>query len=177
VIATLSASHALVLAVFAGILLAAAYGDVRRLLIPNRFPLALVLLYPAYLLTAPTPVQPLLSLAIALGFFCAGAGLFAAGLMGGGDVKLLAAVALWVEPPHALEFLLLTTLAGAVIGLALLTPQGTHVEAMVQDVGAGWKGAGDDGTTKRRRVMPYGVAIAAAGLIVVLRLFTLMPAA
>src|SRR5258708_24750724 len=111
----------LIVFLFALIQVAAGYGDLRRFLIPNRFPLALVLLYPAYFLTAAAPVDAVSAGLIALAVFLAGAGLFARGSMGGGDVKLMAATALWAGPALFVEFAVVTTLIGGVIAVVLLT--------------------------------------------------------
>ena len=76
--------------------------------------------------------------------FAGASALYAFGLMGGGDVKLLAACALWC-PGHLLGFVFLTACCGGLLAVA----QGLH--AFV-----------------RKRAMPqvpYGVAISAAALV------------
>jgi prepilin peptidase CpaA len=90
-------------------------------------------------------------LAAALAILAAGAGLFQAGALGGGDVKLLAAGALWVGAPGIAAYLLGTALAGG--ALALLYLFGTMLA----------RGAAARGL---RRGLPYGVAIAAGGILV-----------
>src|SRR3546814_2382715 len=42
---------------FAALLTAAAVEDVRRLIIPNRIPLGIIILYPAYVLSTGAPVD------------------------------------------------------------------------------------------------------------------------
>jgi prepilin peptidase CpaA len=157
---------------FAGILLFAAWGDLRRLLIPNRLSLAIVVLWLAHLLAAPAAVDPLGALAVALVIFALGFALFAVGMMGGGDVKLLTATALWAGPALWPELLVVTTACGGVIAVVLLTPQGAWFEARIQDAGAlsHLRVNLAPGAPRRYRPMPYGVAIAAGGLVVVLRL-------
>ena len=78
-------------------MLIAAFEDLRRLVIPNPVVLGLCVLWPLQLASAPV-----VSLAAAGGaalcaaaVFAGGAILFSRGLMGGGDVKLLAAATLW----------------------------------------------------------------------------------
>ena len=88
-----------------------------------------------------------------------GFGLFAFGHIGGGDVKLLAASALWAGPELILAFLLLTAMAGGLLSAALLV-QNRY----------GWVlgfASGDEGA-----VVPYGVALAAGGLFVSFTLLT-----
>ena len=72
------------------------------------------------------------------------AGAFYAGMMGGGDVKLAAALALWFSPAATIKFLVLMSIAGGVLTLGIL----------------GWHRA-----QKRegRPEIPYGVAIAFGG--------------
>src|SRR5439155_4863251 len=89
--------HLVPLAGFAGLMLIAAAEDLRRLVIPNPVVLGLCVLWPLQLASAPV-----VSLAAAGGaalcaaaVFAGGAILFSRGLMGGGDVKLLAAATLW----------------------------------------------------------------------------------
>jgi prepilin peptidase CpaA len=76
--------------------------------------------------------------------------LFATGVIGGGDAKLGAAVALWIgfdprDPLDLLRFFLVMSLAGGVLAVFALIWQGaTH--------------------RKVTRALPYGVAIGVAGL-------------
>lgn len=90
-------------------------------------------------------------LAAALAILIVGAGFFGAGVLGGGDVKLLAAGALWVGAPGTAAYLLGTALAGG--GLALLYLLGAMFA----------RGAAEHGL---RRGLPYGVAIAVGGVLV-----------
>jgi prepilin peptidase CpaA len=96
--------------------------------------------------------------------FLAGIGLFAARALGGGDVKLLAAAALWAGPDHFTLFLLTTALAGGVLAMAaLLWRRFAPLLALWRQI------AGLD-VLAARPVLPYGVAIAAGGVAVALRL-------
>jgi prepilin peptidase CpaA len=72
--------------------------------------------------------------------------------MGGGDVKLAAALALWFSPAATIRFLIIMSLAGGVLTLALL---------MLQKVRR------KDGPPK----VPYGVAIAFGGLFILTQRF------
>ncbi len=107
------------LCALAALLLAAAVTDIRARIISNRLNLAIALLAPFYWLASGIPAWPDMALQVALGIGMFGifAALFALGLMGGGDVKLLAAVALWF-PWQALGFLLLLmSIIGGVVTL------------------------------------------------------------
>jgi len=74
--------------------------------------------------------------------------LFALRAMGGGDVKLLTALALWIAPTHYLQLLVMMALVGGVLTLVF---GGWHIIRRERD----------------KIAIPYGVAIAAAGLWVI----------
>lgn len=133
-------------------LVAAATCDVRGRGIPNALSLGLVLLglvrLGSAVLVRDAGLGPVLGdLAASFAMFCAGAGLFAAGALGGGDVKLLAAASLWLGLAHIPAFLMATALAGGVLALAKL------VERRI--------GVGGPGTES----LPYGLAIALGGIV------------
>jgi prepilin peptidase CpaA len=144
--------------IFIGLVLCAAWSDFRDYLIPNRISVGLLLLYPAFVLSSPVVIDWQNAGLIAGGVFLFGLGLFAARLMGGGDVKLLAVCALWAGPEQALPFVVLTATAGGILSFALMMR--VKYGWIVGYPGAGWA------ETK----VPYGVAIAAGGLHVASRL-------
>ena len=84
--------------------------------------------------------------------------LFAAGKLGGGDVKLFAATGLWFDLPGALTMLISVLLAGGVLALLVL---GLRM--------FGWSEAARARVLllKARGGIPYGVAIATGALIAV----------
>lgn len=150
------------LGLFAAIALVAAWSDLRRLEIPNRLPLLIAGLYPVYAASAPVPVDALGAAAVAAALLIGGFGLFARGLVGAGDVKLMAAGGLWAGLDLGGEFVVLTTLVGGLIALGLLTPWGDIAIARIRVAGLA---VPSDGRV-HRRPMPYGVAIALALLVV-----------
>jgi prepilin peptidase CpaA len=136
------------------LLLVAAAIDVRTFTISNRLNLAVALLAPLYWLATSLPLWPGvgIQLAVGAGVFALFAGAFYAGMMGGGDVKLAAALALWFSPASTIKFLVLTSLAGGVLTLGILA---FH-------------------RLKRREgrpEIPYGVAIAFGGLAILTQRF------
>jgi len=141
--------HILVLLAFATLLLWAAGEDVRRLIIPNWISLAIAGLYPLHVLLGPAAVDWLSAAGLAALTLAVGFALFAANLVGGGDVKLMAAVALWAGPSDFPLLITVTAVAGGVVALALLLSRWRSRKAET-----------------RSGVMPYGVAIAAGGLMV-----------
>ncbi|WP_267463779.1 A24 family peptidase [Sphingopyxis solisilvae] len=141
---------------FAAILLAAAVSDARRFLIPNFYPLCLLLLA-ALAWVAGFPFSgPLWShLLHFVAALTVGMLMFHFGWFGGGDVKLYAAVALWFDFSEGLTLLLFTSLAGVgvvVLSLALLM--------LRTSIG----GAPNKQGRLRDRRIAYGVAIAAGGI-------------
>jgi prepilin peptidase CpaA len=162
----------LVLNFFTAVMAVAAFEDFRRLTIPNLLPLLLCAAWPLYV--AATPTQggalhgALAALGCALAVFLGGAVLFARGWLGGGDVKLLSAATLWAGAPQTPALLVLTGILGGVLALVLLSPIGGLI-APASRPRSGWPGGpgGPAEAPTSSIPVPYGVAIAAAGLIVV----------
>ena len=138
----------------AAILVIAAVIDVRTFTISNRLNLAVALLAPVYWLSIALSPWPGVAIQIAAGatVFLVMAGAFYAGMMGGGDVKLAAALALWFPPLGTVKFLVLTSIAGGFVTLAFLV----------------WHRVRKD---EGRPAIPYGVAIAFGGLAILTQRF------
>jgi len=93
------------------------------------------------------------------------------GLLGGGDVKLAAAVAVGLSPANTWDFLFITVLAGGALGVAYLSGP-KLVPRLRPAVGAGSFGrilAVEAWRMRRRGPLPYGVAIAMGAILVLLR--------
>ena len=170
---------------FIVLLILTAIHDVRHFRISNRMVMAVCLLYLVHFLAAglqnnfnPVPeiVGPLLA---ALGVFVAFTALFALGVMGGGDVKMATAVALWCGPAHVLDFIVITALAGGLVSLAILAKKkwgmggasntNDHLPPTVPKPMAM---PGYSPTHISQTSVPYGVAIAFSGIIIAVRLLT-----
>jgi len=134
-------------ALLASLLIWGAATDLRRRVIANELNLAIALLAPIWWWVSGLSLWPdvALQIGVALAVFTVFAGLFAMGMMGGGDVKLLGALALWL-PWQAMMTLLLVM---AIVGGAVTAVTVIHHKLS-------------------RRIgppeVPYGVAIALAGL-------------
>jgi prepilin peptidase CpaA len=104
------------------LLLAVAWGDLRHRIIPNQLNLLIAALAPCAWLLADLPVWPgmMVQIGVALLLFLLFAGFFALGAMGGGDVKLIGALALWLPLPAIPQMLLVMALAGGVLTLLVL---------------------------------------------------------
>lgn len=139
------------------LLLAAALRDLRSRTIPNGLTAALALGGAAVALLSGWPAMLWTCLA-ATGVFAGGALLFAIGVMGGGDVKLAAALALWLPAGSVPAFLILTALAGGLVGLLMML--GRTGAALAS--GQALRPALASGLAAPA---PYGVAIAAGGIV------------
>ena len=112
----------ILLAGLAAILVVAAVIDVRTFTISNRLNLTVALLAPVYWASVALSPWPgiAIQLAAAVTVFAILAGAFYAGMMGGGDVKLAAALALWFSPVNTIKFLVIMSLAGGILTLGML---------------------------------------------------------
>ncbi|HMR30458.1 MAG TPA: prepilin peptidase [Geminicoccaceae bacterium] len=155
------------------LLLRAAWTDIRSRRIENRVCALIVALWPVHLVLSPVPPHLLVSLAVALAVFAAATAMWRFGWLGGGDVKLLAAVGLWAGPEHALHFLLVTGLAGGALALALLWYRhvGWTLLVPVQAAVASLLPRRAASAAVDQATLPYGIAIAAGGCWLWLRLF------
>ena len=144
----------LLLGLLAILLVVAAVIDVRTFTISNALNLTVALLAPIYWLSIALPLWPDVAIQIAAGagVFVLLAGAFYAGLMGGGDVKLAAALALWFSPGSTFKFLVLMSIAGGVVTLVAMA-----LHRLRKRTG--------------RPEIPYGVAIAFGGLVILTQRF------
>jgi prepilin peptidase CpaA len=102
---------------FGALLLAASCFDVLRLRIPNMIPVGLVALFALEILvgrSVQAPLDHLLAMGLALLVLLP---LFALNMLGGGDVKLLAAVALWLGMNKLAALLILVGIMGGIFTL------------------------------------------------------------
>lgn len=148
----------------------AAYLDLKRGRIPNA--LVLVLLLCGLTVQAMHGwAQPVIALAIFFITLAAGLPLFAMKIMGGGDLKFMAAGAATLGWPDALLFLLFTLLAGGVLGAAYsiarrgLRATVASVSALMFPMLSGARPATAD---VRAGTMPYALAIFAGAAIIAL---------
>lgn len=149
----------------AGLLIYAAASDAHRYLIPNWVSIGIVLLFVPYAALSPAPVDWQGGLITSGAALAAGFGLYSRRLVGGGDVKLIAACALWAGISQVLAFLIVTSLAGGALALGLLLARTLIARRRGATSGAV---EGGEIPLMRQRV-PYGLAIAAGGIFILLR--------
>jgi prepilin peptidase CpaA len=135
------------LGLLAAMLLAACWWDVKSRTIPNELNIAIALLAIPFWWSTGLPLWPDAAIqvgiaAIVFGLFAIA---FAIGAMGGGDVKLIGALALWLPFQALVLLLVVMSLAGGVLTAAM------YVRHRLK---------ADEG----RLEVPYGLAIAFGGL-------------
>lgn len=139
--------HYVLLGALAIALLIAAFTDLKRRQIDNWLNAAIAIAAPLFWWSSGLALWPDVAWQLGVAFItliiCAG--LFAMRWMGGGDVKLLTALALWIAPAAFLKLVVIMALVGGVLTLAF----GMWHIARRQT---------------SRLAIPYGVAISAAGL-------------
>lgn len=148
----LAAFHIAVLLAAAAVLIAAAINDANHYKIPNLLCVALLVLFPLFVITAPRSIEweqhlMVFGLVLISGFI-----MFVGNLAGAGDIKLMAATGLWAGPHLVAVFLIMTAIAGGVLALtmALLTYTRNF--------------SGKQAVALARVPIPYGIAIAVGGL-------------
>lgn len=141
---------ALVLAL-GGLLVAGGVEDARIREIADRKNAAIALLAPIWWWANGASLWPgaAIQLGIAAIVFALFAFAFAKGMMGGGDVKLITALSLWLPPQQLVDMLMTMSIVGGAVTLVMV------VERRVRRMDT----AGLE--------IPYGVAIAIAGLVAI----------
>ncbi len=146
---------------FSALMAFAASSDLVSMTIPNRVSLLLVAGFLAF--------SALMGLSwTAIGMHLAAGALvlvitfsmFACGWIGGGDAKLAAATAVWCGFPTLMEYSLIAAVLGGLLTLGLLLGRTFMLPAFAQK--HAWIVRLHDKTTG----IPYGIALAAAGLII-----------
>ena len=151
-----------------GILVIIAYEDVRTRRIPNLLATAIALLGLLRMIIAGDPTVAIHTVEASAAVFAVAFLLFWRAVLGGGDAKLLAAMGLIIGYDDLFGFLLLMSLCGGVLALVILTRNSfaplssrflrpTRIPFATRIL--------ETAPTPARSTVPYGVAIAAAGVV------------
>jgi prepilin peptidase CpaA len=156
------------------LLLFAAWCDLATRTIPDSVSIALAALG---LMTraAEGPSAAVGSLLLAAVLFAAFLPVHARGAIGGGDVKLITALAIGLSPPATLDFLLATVMAGGVLALLYLSLRLLPQPSPLVPQPLAWPPrrvlALERRRVSRRGPLPYAVAIAAGGILTLMKTF------
>jgi prepilin peptidase CpaA len=148
-----------------GLFAIVAYRDVRTRRIANELSIAVAVLGLARIALAGDLHAALYTLAAAAAVFAVAFAMFWRGWIGGGDAKLLSASALLVGSHDLPAFLLLMGLCGAVLAIAVLAAArfDGRLRYLLPPV---MQAPLETLRGQARPSVPYGVAIAAAGVLV-----------
>ena len=141
----------------AAVLVAAAIQDAVQLKISNLIVLAALLLAVAAALAAGLEIAVWQNLAVFALVLAVGTLLFSRGILGGGDVKLLAAVALWTDFADAVRLIASIFIFGGVLALVIVFGRAVAPASLSARVAV----------LKPRAGIPYGIAIAAGTLFMI----------
>lgn len=135
-----------------------ARSDIRGMIIPNVYSLIVVgLFFPAYIATCVVDAYMFSSvtvhaICVAVTFLVT-FGMFAVGMIGGGDAKLISAYSFWFGGPVLVSFLFFMALAGAVLAAVTLLLKKMLIFKGAKEGSWVAKAQAGDG------VIPYAVAI------------------
>jgi prepilin peptidase CpaA len=138
----------------------AAFSDVKSFRIPNLLVAAVALLAVARLIVVGDPSAAVYTVGASAMVLAIGFVLFWQGIVGGGDAKLITAAALLVGYHDLFSFLVVMSICGALISLAVVA---IHKYLPLY---AGPRLAAF--SPRARLAVPYGVAIATAGSVTLL---------
>jgi prepilin peptidase CpaA len=144
---------------FPGLMAFAAMMDFFTMKIPNYISTMLVV---SFLLISPLTGMVwehyLFHLGSGFAVLALGVVLFAIGIVGGGDAKLMAAATVWLGPENLPQYVLITALIGGVLSVALVMYRWVALPRwlLVQD----WASR----LHNRKEGIPYGLALAGGAL-------------
>lgn len=153
--------HTVVIAVYPLAVAWAVVTDVRRLIIPNAACVAVAIAFlPAALLNGLDAMAIAWHYIVAAALLLAGMAAFARRLAGGGDVKLLAAVAVWIGRDDIWAYLVLMALLGGALAVSVLIA--ARLKRTLPALGRiAWLGNG----ALRDQPIPYGAAVGVAAIL------------
>lgn len=134
--------------------------------IPNRIPMMVAGLFAAHALAAWPAIDLAGAFAVGAGCLAAGFAVYAFGWFGAGDAKLFAALGLWAGPALIADLILITSMAGAIMALLVMTHH--MARSQLAMIAGAW--VAPCSTPLRDRRLPYGIAIAAGGVYLATRL-------
>ena len=154
-------TDAIRLLLFPALMAFAASSDLLTMTISNRVSLALIAgFFIMAGIIGMSPEQAMWHVGTALAVLAVTFTFFARGWIGGGDAKLAAATALWLGPEHMMNYFVYASILGGVLTLLMIRFRLHPLPGIL---------AGREWVERLHRMdagVPYGIALAAAALIV-----------
>ena len=151
----------LLISFFSWLMAYAAASDLVTMTIPNRLSIALLVGFVGFSVWFGMPLRDIgVHLLAGLVVLSVTFAMFAAGWIGGGDAKLAAATAVWCGFSDVLEYAILSSLLGGLLTVLLLLARGLVLPQFMRQWD--WLMRLHD----KKTGIPYGIALAAAGLFV-----------
>jgi prepilin peptidase CpaA len=148
------------LLIFPAAMAFAAMLDLFTMTIPNKISLVLL---GSFLVIAPLTGMPwdqyFIHMGIGFAVLVAGIALFAFGLLGGGDAKLLAAASLWIGYNDLLMYMVTAAYIGAALSIAIVIYRGMLPPRWA--IGLNWAMR----LYNKKEGIPYGIALAGGALL------------
>lgn len=146
---------------YVGFLIAAMVGDVRKFRITNRLNISFAACFFVFAILLGMEWKLILGhAAIGAIAFAVCFAIFFAGLIGGGDVKLVAATALWLGGAPMYNYVMLSAVLGGLVGIVLIAAR-----FIARRIGLPKKPRWLRGILRRKSHMPYGVALGLGGIL------------
>lgn len=150
----------LIAVIFPGLMALSAWMDFLTMTIPNRIPVALTLAYFVLAAAGGVPAQAILyDASCGASILVVTFAMFSLRWTGGGDAKLAAATALWMGWGSIADYGLAAALCGGLLTLMLLTARALPLPVILARL------PGVARLHDRESGVPYGIALAVAGLI------------
>ncbi|REL25947.1 peptidase [Thalassotalea euphylliae] len=131
------------------LLVSAGYFDLRYRRIPNGLSLSVLLVSLTKLALVSSFASATITLLLTALLLMIGVAVFALGWLGAGDVKLIVALSLGFSPEQLVDFVVAFNLLGGVLAVSVLVYNGYARRQQLRVI----------------NTLPYGVAIASAGLL------------
>lgn len=148
---------------FCGFLIVAMIGDIRKFRITNRLNYSFAACFFVFAILLGMEWKLILGHlaigAIAFGVLFA---LFMFGFIGGGDVKLVGATALWLGGAPMYNYIMISAILGGLVGVLLITAR-----FIARKIGLPKKPKWLRGILRRNSHMPYGVALGLGGILAI----------
>ena len=151
-----------IICILSALVLLTVYTDVQKYIIPNKIVIAITGLYPIAVAANWGVIDWKAGILVGIITFIIGFGIFFLRIMGGGDVKLMAALSLWAGKVAIGDFLILIAMYGGILSVFLILAR--RIIATYPAVKSG--AITPPRIFRKKQPAPYGIAIAGAFLTI-----------